>query len=246
LEKVKAAQKGLFFLAMGIATIWSFHIPPAMNFQNPQLARIFVWHFPCPMIAVSLLMLSAWFSFRYLRTHDRAWDERALASQELAFIFSVLTMLTGMLFSKVMWGAWWQQDPRQTSFLMVLVIYATYFILRGAFPDAERRAANTAAYALAAIGPALFLIFVFPRLPQIQSFHPSDTIMKGKLTGEYGIVVSIMVVLMTILSAWLYRLRIRVGLLELEKEKSYERMDARGGGPASSGVVRRISVSGEN
>jgi len=53
LEKVKAAQKGLFFLAMGIATIWSFQIPPAMNFQNPQLARIFVWHFPCPMIAVS-------------------------------------------------------------------------------------------------------------------------------------------------------------------------------------------------
>ncbi len=230
---------------MGAATIWSFDIPPALEFQQPALARIFVWHFPCPMIAVMLLLFSAWCSFQYLRTRQMHWDERAAATQELAYLWSMLTMATGMLFSKVQWGAWWQWDPRQTSFLLVLMIYAAYFVMRGAFNDAERRAANTSAFALLALLPAMFLIFVFPRLPQVMSFHPSDSILKGKIKGEYAYVVMTVLTLMSILTVWLYRLRVSVGLLRLELENSNERMDVRGGDPAPSGVVRRLPLSGE-
>jgi heme exporter protein C len=245
-EKLNRIFHLLFALAMGAATIWSFRIPPAMGFQEPELAKIFIWHFPCPMIAVTMLAINAWASLMFLRTQDRIWDERAVASQELAYMFSILTMATGMLFSKIQWGAWWQWDPRQTSFLLVLMIYGAYFVMRGAFPDAERRASNTAAFSLAAILPAMFLIFVFPRLPQVVSFHPSDSIMKGKIKGEYGYAVVTVMALLAFLTAWLYRLRVRVGLLELNKEKSNEGLDIRGGNPAPTGVVRRLSVPGKN
>lgn len=246
LEELKTYLKALFALAMGAVTIWSFHIPPDLEFQRPALARIFVWHFPCPMIASVLLFFNAWYSFQYLRTRQLHWDERASASQELAYIFSLLTMATGMLFSKVQWGAWWQWDPRQTSFLLVLLIYGAYFIMRGAFQDAEQRAANTAAYALAALLPAIFLIFVFPYLPQVKSFHPTGSIFEGKIKGEYAYVVTSTLTLTSILTAWLYRIRVGAGLMRLEWENTDERMDVRGGGPAPSGVVRRISVSAES
>lgn len=227
---------------MSLFTVWSFLILPAKDFAEPQLARIFVWHFPCPMIASSLLFLNGWFAFRYLQTGERHWDERASASLELSYLFSLLTMATGMLFSKMQWGAWWQWDPRQTSFLLVLLIYAAYFAVRAAFADSEKRASNSSAFALAALLPSLFLIFVFPRLPYVKSFHPSDSIMKGQIHGEYAIVVIGIMVLLTILTGWLYRLRIRVGLMELESEKDYERLGSRSGDSSASGVVKRISL----
>ena len=217
-----------------------------MNFRDPQLARIFVWHFPCPMIAVSLLLLGSWFSIRYLQTQDRKWDVRSVAAHELSYVFSLLTMATGMLFSKVQWGAWWQWDPRQTSFLLVLLIYAAYFALRGAYSDGDRRASNSSAYALAAILPALFLVFVYPRLPQVVSFHPSESIMKGQIKGEYAYSVTTVMVLVSFLSAWCYRLRVRAGLLDLRSENYDDRLNSRGGDPAPSGVVRPVRLSSEN
>jgi heme exporter protein C len=245
-EIVKTLFRALFALAMGVATVWSLRIPPAMGFREPNLARIFVWHFPCPMIATSLLLLGAWFSFRYLRTQDRKWDVRSVAAHELSYVFSLLTMATGMLFSKVQWGAWWQWDPRQTSFLLVLMIYAALFALRGAYADPDRRAANSAAYVLAALLPALFLIFVFPRLPQVVSFHPSESIMKGQIKGEYAYSVTTVMVLVALLSGWCYRLRVRAGFLELRSENLNERLDSRGGDPAPTGVVRPVRLPSES
>lgn len=231
--------KACFALIVGVVTVWSFMIMPSAGFQEPQLARIFVWHFPCPMIAVVMLWLSGWFAFKQLRTGKRHWDERAAAANELAYLFSLLTMATGMLFSKMEWGAWWQWDPRQTSFLLVLLIYGAYFAVRNGFSDPERRAYISSAYALAAIIPSMFLIFVFPRLPQVQSFHPSDSIMKGQIKGEYAYVVMTVMVLLFILSAWLYRLRVNVGLLEIKKD---EGLAPNSSDPTPSGVVRRVSL----
>ena len=243
---MKTLQRILFALAMGAATVWSFRISPAMGFQEPELARIFVWHFPCPIIATVLLVLGGWFSYKFLKTKERHWDERAVAANELGFVFCLLTMATGIVFSEVQWGAWWQWDPRQTSFLVVLFIYAAYFAVRGAFPDSERRASYSAAYALTAILPALFLIFVFPRLPQIVSFHPSDSIIKGKIKGEYAYVVTTLMALISILSVGLYRLRVRAGLVALESEFSNEGLAIGSSNPTPTGVVRPVRISPED
>lgn len=244
---MKQIDKLLFALFVAIVTVRSFYIPPAMSFMNPNLAKIFVWHFPCPMIAVSLLVLGAWFGYKHLQTRDLKWDIRSEAANELSYIFSLLTMATGILFSKVQWNAWWQWDPRQTSFLLVLLIYAAYFVLRTAFSDRERRAANSAAFGLAALLPALFLIFVFPRLPQVLSFHPTDSIMKGQIKGEYAIVVTGVMICMTVISVWIYRLRVRAGLMNLESE-NYDgnQLSDPSGHPTPSGVVRPVRLSSEN
>ncbi len=233
-------------LAMALVTVWSFLVPDALHFQHPELARIFFWHFPCPMLASTLLVFGGWYSYKELKTRDRKWDVYAESANELGFLFCLLTMATGIMFSQVQWGTWWQNDPRQTSFLLVLLIYGAYFAIRAAHSDGDRRASVAAAYALAALGPALFLIFIFPRLPQIEaaSFHPTQSIMKGQIKGNYAVVVSLVLILVSALSAWLFTLRVRAGLLELENQKNG--LETHRSDPTPSGVVRPISVSSEN
>lgn len=243
---------------MGAVIVWSFLVPDAPLFQHPAAARIFFWHFPCPMMLTAFMFLGCYFSLRHFvriqplfapeedAIEREKWDLRAAAALELGFIFAVLTMISGMLFSLVSWGALWQADPRQTSFLLALLIYGAYFALRSAFRDSERRAANSAAYMLAAALPLTFLIFVFPRLPQIEaaSFHPTDTIMSGNIKGQYAYVIIALLTLVSILSCWLYRIRVRVGLLELKRNYGKLEADRWSSGPPV--MVRPVPVSNEN
>jgi heme exporter protein C len=158
-------------------------------------------------------------------------------------IFCILTMATGMVFSRVQWGAWWQSDPRQTSFAMVLMIYFAYFILRAALPDRPRKAVYSAGYALAATLPVLFLIYVFPYLPQIKntSLHPTGTIMAGQVNGSYGQVLTTTMTLVGFLALWMFRLRVRAGELEL---KTYESigLETHGDRSATNRVVRPVRL----
>lgn len=237
---------GLFLLAplMAGVTLWSFLVKDAAGFQNPAFARIFFWHFPCPILATVLLFLGAYFSFRALKGPDEErWDVRALAANELAMVFILLTLATGVLFSKLQWGAYWQRDPRQTSFLLVSLVYVSYFVLRGALSDPVRRIRQSAAYALAALGPAMFLTFVFPRLPQIaqMSFHPSTSIMSGQIKGAYAQVLLAVMILVAIVAAWCYRLRVMAGLLELELETRNAELDSRRD-PSDPPMVRPVRL----
>ena len=235
----------LFAIAMAAATVWSYFLPDIMKFPAPKLAKILMWHLPNPMLATSLLMIGAWFSYKFMTTRDLKFDVRAIATMELGYMFCILTMATGILFSKAQWGDWWNNDPRQTSFLLVLLIYAAYFALRGAITDDVKRAVNSGGYALAALLPVMFLTFVFPRIPSLAGLHPNDTITGGNIKGEYLYCLLTFMTLFTILAVWLYRIRVRAGLLELNLEDKKNGLESTVGDPGTAGVVRPVRVSHE-
>lgn len=237
----------MLLLAMLAATLATFWVPPARGFRADDLARIVFFHLPCAFITTGMVGAMAHFGWRYLRTRERHWDVRAAAATELAALFGVLTMLTGILFSKVQWGAWWQWDPRQTSFLFLLLILGGALALRAGIADELRRAAAGAAYAVAALLPAVFLIFVYPRLPYIQqiSFHPTQTVQQGLFTDEYRTVLISVGVLLAIVAVGVYRLRVRAGLFELVVEEMDGNLEVAGGGAADARVVRPVSLPEE-
>jgi heme exporter protein C len=237
--------KWLIGLAGIGTTVWGFKAPPAAQFPEPDLARILFWHLPFAFLTVVFLFAGAYYSFAALRARGAAGpDAKAEAANEQAMLWALVTMATGILFSKAQWGAWWNWDPRQTSFLFVLLILAAYFAIRAAFADPVKRAANSAAYCVAGLLPILFLIFVLPRLPQVQSLHPSNTIVGGGLKGAYWQVVLANFVLFLIIGIWAFRNRIRVTALEADLESRDGELDD-GGRRAATGVVRPLSVSDE-
>ncbi|HEY3783443.1 MAG TPA: cytochrome c biogenesis protein CcsA [Fimbriimonadaceae bacterium] len=234
----------LFILILG-ATFATFWVPDAASFQHPELARIIFFHLPCAISTPLFLFFGSYLGLRYLRSKDKQWEIRSVAANEIGYVLALLTMATGMLFSKTQWGAWWQWDPRQTSFLLVLLLYAAYFALRMSFTDEKKRADVCAAYSCISAIPAFFLIFIFPRIPYIVqiSFHPSNTIITGGFDRAYSIILSTLFVLILVLCSWIYKLSVRAGLLDLRVSELYGNMETDGSGPAPTGVVRPISLS---
>lgn len=237
--------KWLAGLALIGTTVWGFNAPPAAQFPEPDLARILFWHLPFAFLTVVYLFAGTVYSIGVLKAKGTGpADAKAEAANEQAMLWSLITMATGILFSKAQWGAWWNWDPRQTSFLFVLLILFAYFAIRAGFSDPVKRAANSAAYCAAALLPILFLIFVLPRLPQVQSLHPSNTIVGGGLKGAYWQVVLANFALFLGISVWLFRMRTKVSELETAWENRDGKLDD-GGRRTPSGVVRPLSVSDE-
>ena len=218
----------LFVLGCIGAVVYALTAPPGKSFPNPELARILFFHLPCAFVTAGLIVHSAWLGMRYLQKGDHGFDVRNAAATELALLFAALTMASGIVFSRVQWGAWWSNDPRQTSFLMVLMLCGAGIAIRGGLADQEKAAKAASAYSVATVLPMLFLIFVLPRM--LVSLHPSDTITGGKLDGAYWFGVLYSFALMVWAARFMYVRRYKARL-----EVSAE--------PSDGTVVRPVPVS---
>lgn len=234
-------MRWLLLVGMLAATVSSYMVGPAKGFMEPDLFRIVFFHLPCAFVATIYFFVGAFHSLKALKGKGLAQleaDVRAVTANEMALLMSVLTMVTGILFSKVQWGGWWAWDPRQTSFLLVLLIYGAYFALRSAFSDEQQRARIAASYAALSLLPALFLIFVLPRL--MESLHPNDTVSGGKMDRQYWLVILPIFALLMVTCVILHRLAIRAGLLDLKSRHGNLEANLDDSAPAS--VVRSVSV----
>src|SRR5512140_2066074 len=177
---------------------------PAENFIG-ESSRIVFFHVPMSWIATLAFLLSAISSALYLKRRRIEDDEAAAAAARLGFLFSVLATITGSIFAKVMWNSYWNWDPRETSIVLLLLVYGAYLGLRGAVEEPERRATLSASYALIAFITVPFLMFAVPRM--YASLHP-DTVInargKVEMSSDIKLVFFSSMATFTALFAWLY------------------------------------------
>jgi heme exporter protein C len=146
---------------------------PAQGFIG-ESSRIVFFHVPCAWTSALAFLVAAGYSMAYLARRNPLHDDVAAGAVRLGLLFAVLALVTGALFAKIMWGAYWNWDPRESSFLLLIFLYAAYLFLRAAVEDPERRARMSAAYALFAAVLMPFLFFVAPRVTS--SLHPQTVI----------------------------------------------------------------------
>ena len=158
-----------------------FVVPPAEGLGN--YVRIIFVHIPCAWVSVLAFLVAAGYAVRVLRGgRDGAAAPAALAhadhlsarSAALGLAFTAVATVTGAIFSRLTWGAFWNWDPRQTTILCLLLIYAAYLALRSVTTDPERRARVSAVYALFSFLAVPFLVFVIPRF--YFSLHPEPVL----------------------------------------------------------------------
>ena len=238
----------VLLVGMSVMTVYNFAAPDAASFRSPELARIVFWHLPCAFLSIWFVVHAAYLGWRYLASRDTVWDARLGSAVELGSLFGGLTMVTGIIFSKVQWGAWWNWDPRQTSFLLVLFLFALGLVLRTGFEDAQKRAAVSSAYSLLTLLPSIFLIWVFPRLEMVKdaSLHPTTTIQKGQFDTVYWCGVLGTFAMMALAASVAHSLRVRNTILATKLEENYGLDKTNRGRPAPTGVVRPLGVSEEN
>ncbi|RMG63245.1 MAG: cytochrome C biogenesis protein, partial [Calditrichaeota bacterium] len=139
-----------------------------------ETTRILYFHVPCAWIATLAFFVSAFYSLRYLQKQRLELDVRASVAAELGLLFAFLATVTGSIWAKKIWGAYWNWDPRETSIFILLMIYAAYFALRAAVEDGEQRARLAAVYSLIAAVTVPFFVFVVPRI--YDSLHPDPLV----------------------------------------------------------------------
>lgn len=204
---------------VAVAFVW---LPPAQGFRSPEAARSVVFHLPCAILTFVAFLANAVYSWRYLRTREPLTDAKANISAELGMLFAVLATVTGSLFAMEQWGSAWNWDPRETSIVMLMLVYAAYFVLRGAVEEKTKRARLSAAYALLAFPAMVFLIWILPRI--VESLHPSNTLFtRSGLDPTYRITLWSFFAGLLAVFVWMFRLRLRVEMAETRLRQQMRR-----------------------
>lgn len=162
----------IVILTVMVAGAVFFVVPPAEGLGN--LVRIAFLHIPAAWVSVIAFFMSAWWAVAYLRRGNIRDDARSFSSARLGFVFTLLATVSGAVFSKLTWGAYWNWDPRQTTILVLLLIYGAYLTLRAAMEEYNRRARVSAVYSLFSFLTVPFLVFIVPRL--FFSLHPAPVL----------------------------------------------------------------------
>jgi heme exporter protein C len=135
------------------------------------IQKIFYLHVPLATVALVGFMVAAVHAIQHLRTGDPIHDVRSYVSIHLSVIFGVGVLLTGAIWAKGSWGVWWEwKEPTLVSFLIVFLLYATYYPLRYAIEDRERQARYASVFAITA-GAFVPLNFLAVRLAE-PLIHP--------------------------------------------------------------------------
>jgi heme exporter protein C len=180
-----------------------------------ETTRVLYFHIPSAWVTVVALGWSMVHSILYLRTRKMEHDHQAAAAAEIGILFCIVATISGSLWAKAMWGAYWNWDPRETSIFFLLLTYAAYLALRAAIDPGERRARLSAIYSTIAFVSVPFLIFVVPRI--YFSLHPDPIINpRGKLDMDPRIRICFFAMLVgfTALFFWVQSVRVRVARLE--------------------------------
>lgn len=134
-----------------------------------EIQRIFYWHVATAWTAYLAFFVVFVTSILYLRTRREVFDQVAGSSAEIGVLFTTLVLLTGPIWGRPVWNAWWSWDPRLTTTLILWFLYVTYLIIRGAAEGEERRARLAAVFGIVAFAdvPLVHMSVVWWR-----SLHP--------------------------------------------------------------------------
>ena len=181
-----------------------FIVPPAEGLGN--YVRIAFFHIPTAWVAVVAFFGAAYWGARYLKTRELHYDAKSARSAILGLIFTLMATVSGAVFSKLTWGAYWNWDPRQTTIFVLLLIYAAYVTLRMTMRDERARASSSAVYALFSFIAVPFLVFILPRM--FFSLHPSPILNEtGRIDMDAVMLGTLVLALidMTLIYIWLMK-----------------------------------------
>lgn len=221
LIKIKYNKEQQNFAIVGTTKYTILPISYPLILELKERIKIMVLHVPTAWISVLAYLLSMIYSIMYLRKRDLTYDIIAHSSAGVGVMFTILATVTGMIWAKFNWGAYWNWDPRQTSIFMLLIIYFAYFGLRSSIENSETRARLSSVYLIIAFATVPFLVFILPRISS--GLHPgaagegtAGPVLGGgaeMLNQNLLITFGFSLFCFTLLFFWILNIKIRTELL---------------------------------
>ncbi|HEY5319205.1 MAG TPA: cytochrome c biogenesis protein [Solirubrobacteraceae bacterium] len=172
------------------------------------IQKIFYIHVPLAIVSLCGFVFGGLLAVMHLRTGDRRWDMRSYVAIHMALIFGVAALVAGSIWAKASWGHWWVwNDPTLVSYLIVLLMFATYTPFRFSIEDPERQARYASVFAI--LGGA-FVPLNFIAVRAAQGFvHPRVLTLTGSnLPGPMLLtfLVSLLGITLLYVTLWKYEM----------------------------------------
>lgn len=185
--------------------------------------KIFYFHVPVAMSSFIALIFTAFYGVRYLMTRDEGYDVRAKTATEVAVVFMIATMVTGVPWTRFEWGVWWSWEPRLTTYLILILMAIAYFILRTAFSDSEKRCSYASVFGIIMFIDAPICFMITRLIPS--STHPVVFRTDSGLPPDVLVPFLVCMLGIVLIAFALYRVRLRQSLLSLRIERLKEELD---------------------
>lgn len=118
------------------------------------------------------MLVSVIKSVRFLSKGDLQDDREALEGVNTGLLFGVLGLITGSVWARFTWGAWWVNDTKLNGAAISVLIYLAYLLLRSSINEEQKRARIVAVYNIFAFVMLIVFIQVLPRMTD--SLHPGN------------------------------------------------------------------------
>jgi heme exporter protein C len=166
------------------------------------LQKIIYIHVPLAIVTLCGFIYGGIAAIAHLRTRDPRWDMRSYVAIHISLVFGVGVLITGSIWAKGSWGHWWVwNEPTLVSFLLIMLLYATYQPLRFAIEDPERQARSASVFAITA-GVFVPINFAIVRLSTAY-VHPR--LGSGSLPGRMGVTFLLAMASIALLYVTLWR-----------------------------------------
>jgi heme exporter protein C len=189
LERSRTRNGGLdwLFVAASLAVLAVFvraMLFTPLEINQGAAQKILYIHAPAAWVAFLAFFVVAIAGGAYLAMRDERLDRFAASSAEVGLMFTTVVLITGPIWAKPVWGAWWTWDARLTSTLFLWFIYVGYQVLRGAIDDRAMRARYSAVLGIlgALLVPFVHLsVYLYPR-----GIHPKPVLVSPEAIAAIG------------------------------------------------------------
>ena len=208
------AMLGSVLAAVGL---WmSFFVAPT-DAQQGEGYRIIFIHVPVSWMSMFIYLVMAAWAGLGLVFNTRLSGMMATALAPTGALCAFLSLWTGALWGKPMWGAWWVWDARLTSELILLFLYLGFMALQAAIDDPRR--ADKAGAVLALVGVVNVPIIYFS-VKWWNTLHQGASV---SLTRSPSMATTMLWgMLIMSLAIWMYAIAValaRVRCIILERER---------------------------
>ena len=178
-----------------------------------DVQRLLYVHLPSALASYFAFTVTAVCCILFLLKRDFKWDSAAQGAAVVGLIFTLLTLITGSLWGKPIWGVYWQWDPRITTTLILFLIFSAYLIARKSSSlDSDKSARFCSIYAIIGF---LDIPLIHMSVRWWRTLHPQPIIAKlnPALPDEILLVTLFSVLAVISVAAWFITLGVETELL---------------------------------
>lgn len=210
--KILAVALLIYTLVMGLTGK-----VPALAIVHETIRNLY-FHVTMWFGMIILFTIGLVYSIRYLAGMKQEHDIIASEAIFVGTLFGTLGLLTGSLWARYTWGAWWTVDPQLNGALAAMLAYFAYVILRGSMDEEQKRARISAVYNIFAYVMMLIFIIIIPKFTNVDSMHPGKGGNPGfntyDLDSNMRAVFYPAIIGWTLLGLWMMQLRVRIRRLK--------------------------------